>query len=188
MVKIPDSCSPVNARHQLDAVVREAEATLQRTIESRLADLLLAIVWHVLGRPYHRRRARVPRHLRRDGKCCRCGSRASHRFSRNGFWERHLLTHWGALKIQLPRVRFVCGGSVRIDFGGLLHPYQRIWDDIDAQIQRWGALCVSLRQMRQELTHCHVGPLSLRTLNHRLHQLIHLDPTCDAQDVPPIVR
>jgi transposase-like protein len=188
MHKIPESCSPVNARLQLDGVVREAEATLQRTIERRLTELFLAIVCHVLGRPYHHRRARVSRHLRRDGKCCRCGSRASRRFSRNGFRERHLLTQWGTLTIQLPRVRCACGGGVRIDFGGLLRPYRRIWDDIDAQIQRWGALCVSLRQMRHELRHCHVGPLSLRTLNHRLHQLIHLEPTCDAQDVPPIVQ
>jgi transposase-like protein len=99
-----------------------------------------------------------------------------------------LLTRWGALTIYLPRVRCVCGGSVQIDFGGLLRPYQRIWDDVDIQVQRWAALAISLRQMRRELGHWHIGPLSLRTLNQRLHQLIHLEPDHDAEDVPPILQ
>jgi len=82
MFKIPESCSPVNARAQLEAGVLEAEATLQRTMELRFAKLLVAIVFHVLGRPYHRRRKRVPHRLRGEGRCCRCGSSASRRFSR----------------------------------------------------------------------------------------------------------
>jgi transposase-like protein len=188
MVKIPESCSTVNARHLLKAALLEAEETLQQTMELRFTELLVAIVCHVLGRPYHRRRTRVPKRLRREGKCCRCGSKASHRFSRNGFRKRHLLTRWGPLVIHLPRVRCVCGGSVRIDFDGLLHPYQRLWDDVDIQIQRWGALALSLRQMRRELEHLHIGPLSLRTLNQRLHQLIHLDPDDDGEEVPPILQ
>jgi transposase-like protein len=92
------------------------------------------------------------------------------------------------LAIDLPRVRCVCGGSVQIDFDGLLRPYQRIWDDVDIQIQRWGALALSLRQMRRELEHCHIGPLSQRTLNQRLHQLIHLDPGRHREDVPPVLQ
>jgi transposase-like protein len=77
---------------------------------------------------------------------------------------------------------------VRLDFGGLLRPYQRIWDDVDAQVQRWGALAVSLRQMRKELEHLHIGPLALRTLNQRLHQLIDLTPDGDLTEVPPILQ
>lgn len=188
MAKVPESCSPVNARHQLEAGVVEAEAVLRQSIEQWSTEVLVAIVAYVLGRPYHRRRGRVPRRLRREGKCCRCRSRASHRFSRNGFRERCLLTQWGPLNIYLPRVRCVCGGSVQIDFGGLLRPYQRIWDDVDAQIQRWGALAISLRQMQRELAHWHIGPLALRTLNQRLHQLSDLDPDRDAEDVPPILQ
>ena len=92
------------------------------------------------------------------------------------------------MAIHLPRVRCVCGGSVQIDFGGLLRPYQRIWDDVDIQIQRWGALAISLRQMRRELEQLHIGPLSLRTLNQRLHQLKNLDPNREAEDVPPILQ
>jgi transposase-like protein len=77
---------------------------------------------------------------------------------------------------------------VEIDFGGLLRPYQRIWEDVDVQIRRWGALAVSLRQMRQELEHLHIGPLALRTLNRRLHQLADLTSDGDPTDIPPILQ
>jgi transposase-like protein len=66
--------------------------------------------------------------------------------------------------------------------------YQRIWEDVDSQIQRWGALALSLWQMRKELAHWHIGPLSQRTLNQRLHQLIHLDPDWDGEEVPPVLQ
>lgn len=188
MVRIPEYCAPVNARTVLASVLVEAEATLQRTIALQITELLLAIVHHILDRAYHRRRGTVPKHLRCEGRCCRCGSTKSYRFSRNGFRTRRLLTRWGELSVDLPRVRCECGGSVRLDFGDVLRPYQRIWDDVDAQIERWGALTVSLRQMRQELAHLHIGPLALRTLNQRLHRLVHLtsDPTPTA--VPPILQ
>ncbi len=92
------------------------------------------------------------------------------------------------LAIHLPRVRCECGGSVGIDFGGLLRPYQRIWGDGDAQIRQWGALAVSLRHTCQELAHLHIGPLALRTLNRRLNQLADLTPDRNATDVPPVLQ
>jgi transposase-like protein len=70
----------------------------------------------------------------------------------------------------------------------LLRPYQRICDALDAQIRRWAALAISLREMRRELAHLRIDPLSLRTLNQRLHQLIYLDPEREAEDVPPILQ
>lgn len=188
MIKIHESCSPVNARTQLASILLEAEASLRRTIGLRLTELLIAVVQHVVDRAYHRRRESVPKQVRREGRCCHCGSTKSHRFSRNGFRTRHLLTRWGEVSVDLPRVRCECGGSARIDFGGVLRPYQRIWDDVDALIGRWGVLAVSLRQMRQELVHWHIGPLALRTLNQRLHQLANLTPDCNPTDVPPILQ
>ena len=188
MTKIPESCCPVNARPQFESSLLEAEASLRHNIALRLTGLLVAIVQHVLNRPYHGRRTQVPRRLLREGKCCRCGSSRSHRFTRNGFRRRKLLTRWGELCVHVPRVRCECGGSVGIDFGGLLHPYQRIWDDVDAQIRRWGALAVSLRHMRKELEHLHIGSLALRTLNRRLHQLADLTPDHVPTNVPPILQ
>jgi transposase-like protein len=92
------------------------------------------------------------------------------------------------LAIDLPRVVCECGGSVQIDFGGLLRAYQRVWEEVDTQIQRWGALALSLRQMQKELAHLHIGPLALRALNRRLHLLQHLDIDRDPEDVPPILQ
>jgi len=189
MARIPETCAPVNARTLFEEALDEAVQTLCRTIGARLSTLLAAIASHVVGRPYHVRRQHVPQHLRREGKCHRCGSSRSRCFSRNGFRDRQpLLTVWGEVPIGLPRVRCECGGSVEIDFGELLHPHQRIGADIDAQIQRLGGLAVSLRQMRELFGHLHIGPLALRTLNERLHLLNSLDPNREAEDVPPVIE
>lgn len=189
MARIPETCAPVNARTLFEEALEEAVQTLCRTIGARLSTLLVAIVSHVVGRPHHVRRQHVPQHLRREGKCHRCGSSRSRRFSRNGFRDRQpLLTLWGEVPIDLPRVRCECGGSVEIDFGELFRPHQRIGADIDAQIQRLGGLAVSLRQMRELFGHLHIGPLALRTLNERLHLLNNLDPNREAEDVPPVVE
>lgn len=189
MARIPQTCAPVNARTQFEAHLDEAIESLCQTIGARLVALLVAIVSHIVGRGHHVRRAKVSKRLLREGKCHRCGSTRSQRFSRNGFRAREpLMTIWGEVPFQLPRVRCECGGSVEIDFGGLIQPYQRIGDDVDAQIQRLGGMAVSLRQMRTEFEHLYIGPLALRTLNTRLHQLANLDPNREAEDVPPIVQ
>ncbi|MGB9593729.1 MAG: hypothetical protein ACPLRM_02055 [Anaerolineae bacterium] len=95
---------------------------------------------------------------------------------------------WGEAEFDLPRVRCKCGGSVQIDFGDLLRPYQRIADDVDVMIQRWAALGMSLRRMSHLLSHMRIGPLALRTLVARLHCLEHLAPHREADDVPPILE
>src|SRR5512139_603128 len=189
MARIPETCAPVKAKALFEVALDEAVQTLCQTIGTRLSALLVAIVGHVVGRGYHVRRVHVPKRLRREGRCCHCGTSQSRRFSRNGVRPRQpLLTVWGEVPIELPRVRCECGGSVKIDFGDLLRPHQRTGDDVDVLIQRWGGMAVSLRQMRKELAHMRIGPLALRTLNERLHQLAALDPHREAQDVPSILQ
>lgn len=189
MARIPETCCPVNARIVLEATLDEAVQNLCQTFGARITALLVAIVSHVVGRPHYVRRVFVPKRLHREGKCPRCHSTQSRRFSRNGFRSRQpLLTIWGEVPFDLPRVRCQCGGSVEVDFGDVLHPYQQIGTDVDAQIQRWGGMAVSLRRMRQELKHTHIGLLALRTLNQRLHLLATLDPNREAEDVPPVVQ
>ena len=188
MTKIPPSCSPVNARDQLELVLAEADKALRRQITARFSELLSAIVRHVLGRSYHQRREQIPERLRREGRCCRCFSTRSQRFSRNGFRNRHLMTSLGELHIDLPRVICECGGSVQIEFDPLLRPYQRIWDDVDAQITRWAGMALSLREMQRELAHLHMSPLALRTLTKRLHSLQELGSQPDANKVPPVLQ
>lgn len=187
--KIPESCSPVKAQTVFDASIDEALYALRQGIGARLTDLLVAVASYVVGRPRYVRRRYVSKRLHREGKCAKCGARQSQRFSRNGFRERQpLATYWGEVPFALPRVVCQCGGSVEIDFGDLLRPYQRVGADVDAQIERWGSMAVSLRDMRRELGHLHVGPLALRTLNERLHQLTRLDPSREADDVPPVLQ
>jgi hypothetical protein len=150
MASIPEVCAPVNARDLFEAQLDEAVHSLCQTIGARLTAVLVAILSHIVGRGRYVRRMKVPKRLRREGKCCRCGSTQSRRFSRNAFRRRDpLLTTWGLVSFALPRVRCECGDSVKIDFGGLIRPYQRIGDDVDAQIQRLGGIAVSLRQMRE---------------------------------------
>ncbi len=189
MTTIPETCASVNARELFDAALQQAVENLRREISVRLNMLLVAVVNYVVGRASHVRRAEVPRYLKREGVCCRCGSRRSQRFSRNGFRRRQpLVTPWGEIALEVPRVRCECGGSVQIDFGGLLRPYQRISDEVDAQIHHLGHLALSLRQMRARLSQLYIGPLALRTLNQRLHLLQNLGLGRDATDVPPIVQ
>ena len=189
MARIPETCAPVNARAVFEAQLDEAMESLCQTIGARLTALLVAIVSHVVGRGHYVRRIKVPKRLLREGKCCRCRSTRSRRFSRNGFRSREpLVTSWGEIPFEVPRARCECGGSVRIDFGGLIRPYQRLGDDVDVQIQRLGGIAVSLRQMRELFGQLRIGPLALRTLTQRLHLLTDLDPNREAEDVPPVLE
>ena len=77
---------------------------------------------------------------------------------------------------------------MKIDFGQLIRPHQRIGDDVDAQIQRLGGIAVSLRQMSELFGHLRIGSLALRTLTKRLHLLTDLDPNREAEDVPPVLQ
>ena len=126
MTRVPTSCPPVNARGQLELVLAQAEEALRRLVTTYFNEWLIAIVRHVLGRTFHQRRQHIPERLRREGRCCRCTSTMSRRFTRNGCRDRHLMTSLGELGIDLPRVLCECGGSVQIEFGSLLRPYQRI--------------------------------------------------------------
>ena len=72
--------------------------------------------------------------------------------------------------------------------GGLAGTDQRVGSDVDAQIQRWGALSVSLREMQGELAHSYMGVLDQRTLLQRLHQLQTLTPGSDERPTPPILQ
>lgn len=85
-------------------------------------------------------------------------------------------------------MRRTCAGSITLDLADWLEPYQRIGSDVDAQIQRWGALSVSLREMRSELAHSYMGVLGQRTLQQRLQQLQALTPGADERPISPIVQ
>lgn len=178
----------VNGRALLLHEVSETQAFLDHLMSQRLTLRLNQAVDHLLGRSRYERRANVPYHWEQIGACQRCGSHRCDHFSRNGSRPRTVTFLDYQAHLRLPRVVCQCGGSVCVNFDGLLRPYQRLGDDVDAQIRRWSHLRLSLREMQAELAHSRLGGLGWRTLNERLHQLRELTPALAAQDVPPILQ
>lgn len=178
----------VNARMLLTNAFAAAQAALQQQMNECLNQQLVAAVEHLLGRGTYARRARVPGSWEQSGRCCNCQTHRCAHFSRNGYRTRRLSFLDYTLQLRLPRVVCQCGGSVALDFNGLLRPYQRLSDEVDEQIQRWGKMGHSLRAMQAELQHCQLGPLGLRTLCARLHQLQELTPGADELVAPPVVQ
>jgi hypothetical protein len=92
------------------------------------------------------------------------------------------------VSLRWPRFVCTCGGSITLDLSDWLWPYQHIGSDVEAQIQRWGALSLSLRAMQRELAHGYIGGLGQRTLLQRLHQLQALTPQPEEGAHPPILQ
>lgn len=148
----------VNGRATLNQIFDEAYRGIEHVMAQRLMLWLETTLTTLLGREPHERRAHVRPWVEQNGECAKCHSHESGRFSRNGSRPRTLHYLDFTLRLRLPRVVCVCGGSVRLDFGGILRPYQRLGEDVDEQVQRWGKLGLSLRQMQSELAHLHLDP------------------------------
>lgn len=177
----------VNAGQLFADVLQESHEWLLRLIGLRMTLLLSKAVDELLAREHYERRGHVSADIE-GGECCRCHSRQSCKFSRNAGRKRRPMIWLGPIQVRWPRVKCQCGGSVKLNLTGWLEPYQRLTDEVDVLIQRWGGLSLSLRQMRQELAHTDIGPLGLRTLNERLHQLRSLTPDLETVQAPPIVQ
>jgi hypothetical protein len=177
----------VNAGELFADVLQESHAWLLSLIGLRMTLLLNKAVDELLARGHYERRGHVSPDIE-GGECCRCHSRQSGKFSRNAGRQRHPMLWLGPIQIRWPRVKCQCGGSVKLNLTGWLAPYQRLSDEVDGLIQRWGGLSLSLRQMRQELAHTYIGPLGLRTLNERLHQLRSLTPDLATLQTSPILQ
>lgn len=137
-----------------------------------------------LHRGSHERRAGVGQ--RQSGAACgRCGSRQAKDFSRNGHRPRQLVTSYGVLTFWLPRVVCACGGSVNIPFS-ILDPYQRFWDDMLEQVERWAQLGLSLRQMQAEIGTVMGTQVGLRKLNEVV-QTVDEPVRIAFSSVPPVI-
>jgi len=168
----------------MDALM-DAHAQLLGAVGQEVSERLVQAVTYLLHRLFHQRREHLAKWVEANGRCQRCQSRAVCDFMRNGYRERTLLTPLGWIDFWLPRVRCRCGGSVALDFSGLVRPYQRISDLVDEQIRRWYRVGLSLRQIQQELATTSIGPLALRTLLERIQQSV---PRAAVAGVPPIVQ
>ena len=178
----------VNGYALLEGAFAEAHRAMLTHIGQAISERLSAAAAHVLGRAPYVRRGHVPYSIEQTQACPKCHAVQSQRFSRNGSRPRQLLTRWGEVPLRWPRFVCECGGSITLDLADWLRPYQRIGSDVDAQIARWGALSLSLREMRGELAHSHMGVLGQRTLLQRLHQLQQLTPGADERSTPPILQ
>jgi hypothetical protein len=176
----------VNVRTMFETALAEAHAALLAALSTRMNQLLVQAVAVLLGRERYERRGHVPNAVQ-GGVCPHCHRQQSNRFSRHGGRWRSVTVYWGDLHVYWPRVRCLCGHCVELNLNGWLEPYQRVGEDVDVLIQRWGGLSLSLRAMRRELSHTYIGPLALRTLNVRLHQLAELTPDMATTDAPPIL-
>jgi transposase-like protein len=175
----------VKANEVLLAALTKVQAELVKAVGQEVNEWLVQAVTCLLHRLFHQRRQGLARWIEENGRCQRCQSRAVRDFMRNGYRPRTLLTPLGWIEFFLPRVRCRCGGSVAVDFAGLVHPYQRISDLVDEQIQRLYRVGLSLRQLQQELATSYIGPLALRTLLARIQQST---PLVAVEGVPPIVQ
>jgi putative transposase len=178
----------VNGRALIEGAIEDAHGRLIAQIGQEIGMRLCSAAAHVLGRAPYVRRGHVAYTIEQTRACPKCQAVQSQRFSRNGSRPRQLLTRWGEVPLRWPRFVCECGGSITLDLADWLQPYQRIGSDVDAQIQRWGALGVSLRAMQRELAHSYIGVLGQRTLLKRLHQLQNLTPGTDERPTPPILQ
>lgn len=185
MSSVSRKSQQVKGREVLVKALMKAHAELLEAVSQEVSALLVQAVTCLLHRLFHQRRESLARWVEENGQCQRCKSRAVRDFMRNGYRLRMLLTPLGWIEFFLPRVRCRCGGSVALEFAGLVRPYQRISDLVDEQIQRWYRVGMSLRQMQKELSTTYIGPLALRTLLLRIQQSA---PTTEVRGVPPIVQ
>jgi hypothetical protein len=177
----------VNVRTLFETALDEARVALRTALNARMNQLLLEAVTVLLGRNRYERRGHVPNGVQ-GGVCPHCHRCQSNRFSRHGGRWRTVTICWGDLQVYWPRVRCACGHCVDLNLHGWLEPYQRLGEDVDVLIQRWGGLSLSLREMARELDHTAIGPLALRTLTTRLHQLTELTPDLATTAAPPLLQ
>jgi transposase-like protein len=146
--------------------VREAvKEVVQRCIEAELEQE----VTRALKRKAYGRSKRVSSELKGAAVCRKCGCQQVRRFWRNGHYRRGLDTSWGHVTIAMPQVCCRCGGSVTIPWR-TVRKGQRIWEDVDWELQAEAGWGMSLRWIKAKADAKLGGSLGLRTINERVQQ------------------
>jgi transposase-like protein len=169
---------------EFNSFLKQLKYDLLQMVSHRIEQQLVADVDNWLYRRCHERRQQMGKHQSR-AVCQCCGSRQAQHFSRNGYRERQIVTGYGVVDFVLPRVRCQCGGSVRIPFS-ILQPYQRWWQDILEQVERWAQLGLSLRQMQGEIGDEIGTQVGLRKLN-QVVQSVTTPVAIELSSVPPVI-
>lgn len=155
----------VNGRELLATAITEAQAAVQRQMSERLNQLLAPGVDHLLGRAACVRRAAQQVTWEQSGRCSNCKSQPCDHFSRHGYRPRTLGCLDYHLQLRLPRgwsadAAAASSWTSRVSYA-LINASVTMWM---RRSQRWSQMGHSLRDMRTELRHGHLGPLGLRTL------------------------
>ena len=178
----------VNAKALFTAGLAKAQAEVVKRLGEEVGKGLDESIDQVLARGAYVRRKHVGPWVEVAAVCHQCKSRQSKRFRRNGHRVRTIVTLWGEVQVWVQRLVCECGGSVQLEMDGWLRPYQRIGEDVNEQVRRWGALGISLREIQGEMVNLHISPLSLRTLNMRLQQIDTEPDTGATLQAPPVVQ
>ncbi len=174
----------VKGKEILQQALTNAHDSLLKAVRQEINERLVQAVIILLHRLFHQRREGLGLWLEEQGQCQRCKSKAVRDFKCDGYRSRTLLTPLGWIEFHLPRVSCRCGGSVTLNLEGLVRPYQRISDVVDAQIKRWYRLEMSLRQIQKELAAPYIGLLGLRILLLRIQQDVPSSSTDNFYWVP----
>ena len=153
----------------LQELVGELQAAVKTVVTRCIEAELEREVTQALKRKAHGRSKKVDGKLKGQAICQKCKTQQVSQFWRNGHYRRGLDTSWGHVSLAMPQVRCRCGGSVRLNWQ-TIRPGQRIWDDLEWELQAeygWG---LSLRWIKAKEDHKLGGSLGLRTINERVQQ------------------
>jgi transposase-like protein len=169
-------------------LVEQMKSMILHLVSRCLEESLETEVERILGRKRYVRRRRAKR--KESGVyCSRCRSHQRQDFRRNGHYPRQLALHWGRVNVQVPQAKCQCGGNVRLKYQ-TLRPGQRLWDDLELEIQAEYGRGLSYRQIKVDLDHRLHSSVGLRTLNQRVLTLGSAESCYSwlgAGEVPPVV-
>ncbi len=153
----------------LQGLIGELGKGVKEVVKRSIDTILEDEVDKILKRKRHGRSKQIDKELKGQAYCRKCGSRRVRDFWRNGHYRRGLDTHWGHVEIEMPQVRCRCGGWVEMPYRAV-RKGQRIWDDLEWEMQAeygWG---LSLRWIKAKEDHKLGSSLGLRTINERVKQ------------------
>lgn len=168
-------------RQMKGQIVKVAGRIIEESLESELE--------RFLGRAKHVRRKRSKR--KESGVyCSKCRSHQRQNYQRNGHYQRQIALSWGRARVNVPQVKCCCGGNVRFQYE-TIRPRQRIWDDLDLEIQVEYGRGMSYRQIKEDIDQRLDGSVALSTLNRRVLRLGKAEGKFmgwDKGEAPPVVR
>jgi putative transposase len=162
-------------------MVKLASRILEESLETEL-DRFLERARHVRRKRSKRKESGV--------YCSKCRSHQRQDFWRNGHYQRQLALGWGRVRVNVPQVKCRCGGNVRFQYQ-TIRPRQRVWDDLDMEIQVEYGRGLSYRQIKVDLDQRLQSSVGLSTLNRRVLALGQAEGSFahwNKGEAPPVVR